>query len=285
MVLLATFFVAGSLVVSEKLAGLLNPVSLTLLRFLCAGGLLLPIVLSRMSYRRELLRTMPRALVISLFYCLFFICLFESLKLTTVLHTGTLYTLVPFVTALLCVLLFRQRISTRQLLVYVIGVAGTAWVVFNGRVDHLLSFALNQGDYIFMAGAFFMCCYSISMKLLYRNDTMVVLVFCTLVGGSLWMSLALWAFDLPLDWQVLEGASWLHMAYLVVMATLATSYLYQKTTVVLGPSRVMAYIYLNPAAVALLLWVVDGVDIALIVVPGILLSTAATVILQRNPHQ
>jgi len=37
----------------------------------------------------------------------------------------------------------------------------------------------------------FKCLYSIAMKFLYRNDEMIVLVFCTLIGGSFWMLLAL----------------------------------------------------------------------------------------------
>jgi len=67
-------------------------------------------------------------------------------------------------------------------------------------------------------------------------------------------------------------------------ASLATVYLYQRTTVALGPSKVNSYIYLNPAMVAALLLVVDGTAISLAIVPGILLSTVATVLLQRQ-HQ
>ena len=46
------------------------------------------------------------------------------------------------------------------------------------------------------------------------------------------------------------------MTYLVIGATLITVYLYQKTTVALGPSSVNAYIYLNPVLVALLLLII-----------------------------
>ncbi len=44
-VLLASLLVAGSFLVSEKLAGIVNPFSLTLLRFLGAALILMPIVL------------------------------------------------------------------------------------------------------------------------------------------------------------------------------------------------------------------------------------------------
>lgn len=283
--MLATILVAGSFWASEKLAGIINPFSLTLLRFISAALILLPIILYNPRWRRGVLSTLPRAMIISLFYSAFFICFFESLNTTTSLNTGTLFTLVPLITVLLCMPIFSEGITIKQIVVYLLGAAGTAWVIFNGQFDLLLSFSLNKGDLIFMVGTFSMCCYSIAMKFLYRNDEMVVLVFCILVGGSLWMALALLLSGQPLQWSLLHGLSIYYMAYLVIGATLATVYLYQKTTIVLGPSRVNAYIYLNPALVAVLLLLIDGISIPMAVVPGILISSIATVILQKNHTQ
>jgi len=59
-----------------------------------------------------------------------------------------------------------------------------------------------------------------------------------------------------------------------------TVYLYQITTIELGPSRVNAYIYLNPALVVILLFAIDGISISTSIVPGILISIAATIFLQ-----
>ena len=285
LVMLATILVAGSFLASEKLAGVINPVSLTLLRFVAAALLLSPIILSNSRWRGAVLTTLPRAMIISLFFFAFFICLFESLNTTTALNTGTLYTLVPLVTAILCMFVFSEGITAKQLVVYLLGGAGTVWVIFDARIDLLLSFALNEGDLLFLAGIFSMCCYSVSMKLLYRNDEMIVLIFCTLVGGSIWMGLALLISGQPLQWSLIQGQSVYYMAYLVVGATLATVYIYQKTIVVLGPSRVNAYIYLTPALVAALLLFIDGESIPMAVVPGILLSSVATVILQKGRDQ
>lgn len=285
LILLATTLVAGSFLASAKLAGIINPISLTLLRFIGAALILLPFILYKPQWRKKVLSTLPRATVISLFYSIFFICFFESLNTTTALNTGTLYTLVPLITALLCIPIFKEGITARQVVVYLLGAMGTSWVVFGGQLNLLLSFSLNTGDLIFIAGTFSMCCYSVAMKRLYRNDEMMVLVFCTLIGGSFWMALALLVSGQPLQWHLLQGASIYHMAYLVIAATLATVYLYQKTTVILGPSRVNAYIYLNPAFVAVLLLLIDGTSIPMIVVPGILISAIATVMLQRNSGQ
>lgn len=280
---MATVFIAGSFLVAEKLADIINPFSLALLRFVGAALILLPVIAVNPLFRKKILPTMPRAMVIGLFYSIFFICLFESLKTTTSLNTATLYTLVPFTTGVLCIFVFGQKLPGKSLSAYFLGVVGTVWVIFNGDIDLLLALSLNKGDYIFMAGAFSMCCYTISMKVLYRNDDMVVLVFCILVGGSFWMAVAILSTGLPLQWHLIEGKSLFHMAYLIIFATLATVYLFQKSTIALGPSKVMAYIYLNPVLVALLVFIFEGRLVPLMVVPGILFSTLATIVLQRSP--
>ena len=169
----------------------------------------------------------------------------------------------------------------KRLAIYLIGVAGTCWVIFDGRLSLFLSFALNKGDLIFLAGLFAMCCYSISMKWLYRKDDMIVLVFCTLLCGSIWMALALAVSGLPLQWSLIQGDFIFYMAYLVIFATLGSSYLIQKTVVVLGPRRVSAYTYLNPSFVAVLGYFM-GEAVPLIILPGILLSAVATVALQKT---
>lgn len=281
-VLLATFLVAGSFIASEKLAQVVNPFSLTLYRFFFSLIILAPFVIFRSSFRAKILSTMPRAMIISFFYSLYFMALFESLKSTTVLNTGTLYTLVPLITAILALFVFKEKIGFKKLLVYIVGLIGTLWVVFKADIGLMLSFSLNSGDYIFMLGALSMCCYSISLKLLYKDDNPIVLVFCTLIGGSIWMFLATMILNEPLNWDKIEGELFYHMAYLIIGTTIITLFLYQKTTVILGPTKVMSYIYLNPVAVALLAYVVNAQSIQAVVIPGIIISAIATIILQKS---
>jgi len=285
LILLATTLVAGSFWASEKLAGIINPISLTLLRFIGASLFLLPIVLIKAKWRAKILSTLPRAIVISLFYAIFFIGLFEALNTTSATNTATIFTLVPLITGLLSIFALHERLSGKQLLVYAIGAIGTTWVIFGGQLTLLLSFTLNKGDLIFMGTIFFMSFYSIAMKMLYRNDEMIVLAFCTLIGGSFWMALALLITGQPLEWQLLQQHDAIfHMAYLILGATLATVFLYQITTVALGPKRVNAYIYLNPALVVLLLLIIEGTPIPNAIIPGVMMSVIATVILQRSKH-
>jgi len=282
LVLCASLLVAGAFLASEKLAHVANSQSLTLLRFIGASLILAPVVLYKSKWRNKIISTLPKALVISFFYTAFFLGFFEALKTTNSMNTGAIYTLVPLLTSMISVIFLKTRISQKQLGIYLLGVIATTWVVFNGDLDLLLSLSLNKGDVIFLCSIILQCCFTVSMKLLYKNDEMIVLVFCILLGGIIWMLLSKVFLGYPLDWHLIKGASLLHMLYLIIGATLTTVYLFQKTTVILGPARVSAYIFLNPALVALLLLIIDGVAIPARIIPAIILSAIATLLLQKN---
>ena len=285
LALLVTLLVAGSFLSSSKLSGVINPFSLTLLRFVIAALVLLPFVLMKEKNRKAISKALPRSLVMSFFFAAFFICMFEALKTTTALNTGTLYTLVPFMTAVFSLFVFKEKMSKNMLCIYLLGITGTCWIIFKGDISALLAFSLNYGDGLFLLGCIAMVCFSISMKLLYRGDEMIVVVFCTLLGGALWMLVALFVFEQPLQWHLLNNSLLIHMAYLALFATLASTFIIQKTTVVLGPSRVMAYIYLSPVFVALLTMLIEGTTLPAIVYPGMLLSITATVVLQYQNRE
>lgn len=238
IILLATFLVGGSFIISQKLSGIIDPISITLLRFIIASLLLAPIVFLNQKYREKIISTFKRAMIISFFYSIYFIGMFKALEFTTALNTGTIFTLVPLLTALFSIFVFKQKISFNQYLIYIIGIIGTCMVIFKGNLELFLSLSLNKGDVVFIFSTFCMALYSISAKYFHKqDDELVVLVFMTLVGGIIWMSLALVLFDVPLNWQKISSKEFLYLGYLTVFATLVTSYLYQKATIVLGPKK------------------------------------------------
>lgn len=283
LVLLATALVAGSFVASAGLAGTISPFSLTALRFGLASAALLPWVLARGARRRAFVSALPRAGAISFFFAAFFACQFEALETTTALNTGALYTLVPFLTALLCLVLLRQPLTGRQLAVYLLGTVGTAWVVFRGDLDRLLGFELLPGDPLFLLGTVIMGLYGITLRQLSRpDDDRLSLVAGILLTGTFWMAVALAVSGDALGWERLGAGDAFAMTYLVVGATLLTVPLYQASTMALGPRRVMAYTYLTPGLVALLELVLHGTPVAPRVLPGLGLSVLATIWLQRE---
>ncbi|WP_066166066.1 DMT family transporter [Aliarcobacter cryaerophilus] len=282
-VLIATIFIAGSFLASYKLSSTIDAISLTLYRFVLALIFLSPLVIFNKKRVKAVPKLLPKAMVISLFYSLYFIGMFKALEYTTVLNTGSIYTLVPLMTAILCIFFFKEKIPLAQLIVYIIGIISTLIVVFKANLELLLKFSLNQGDIIFLIASLSMALYSIFLKVLYKkDDDIIVLVFSTLMAGIIWMSFTMWILNIPYEWGKIEGNLLFSMLYLVVATTILTLFLYQKATLILGPKKVMAYIYMSPSLVALIMFVFEKQTISLGVFIGILLSTFATIIILRQ---
>lgn len=282
-VVIATIFIAGSFLASYKLSSTIDAISLTLYRFVLALIFLSPLVIFNKNRVKAVPKFLPKAMVISLFYSLYFIGMFKALEYTTVLNTGSIYTLVPLMTAILCIFFFKEKIPLAQLIVYIIGIISTLIVVFKANLELLLKFSLNQGDIIFLIASLSMALYSIFLKVLYKkDDDIIVLVFSTLMAGIIWMSFTMWILNIPYEWEKIEGNLLFSMLYLVIATTILTLFLYQKATLILGPKKVMAYIYISPSLVALIMFIFEKQRISLGVFIGILLSTIATIIILRQ---
>lgn len=282
-VVIATIFIAGSFLASYKLSSTIDAISLTLYRFVLALIFLSPLIIFNKKRVKAVPKFLPKAMVISLFYSLYFIGMFKALEYTTVLNTGSIYTLVPLMTAILCIFFFKEKIPLAQLIVYIIGIISTLIVVFKANLELLLKFSLNQGDIIFLIASLSMALYSIFLKVLYKkDDDIIVLVFSTLMAGIIWMSFTMWILNIPYEWGKIEGNLLFSMLYLVVATTILTLFLYQKATLILGPKKVMAYIYISPSLVALIMFIFEKQTISLGVFIGILLSTIATIIILRQ---
>ena len=282
LVFIATVLIAFSFIVSGKLSGLIDPISLTLFRFVFAFIVLLPFILLIKVYREKIKQSFFKGLKISLFYSLYFILLFKSLETTSALNTATLFTLVPLVTAVFANFVFHNKLNFLKLFIYIIGMIGTIIVIFNGSMSAIISLSFNKGDIVFLFAVLSMAIYSISAKYFYeKDDNALVMTLMTLFGGIIWMSLALLIFDIPLEWTKIQGENLWYMLYLSIGATLMTVFLCQKATVTIGPNNVMAYVYFNPAIVAFIMYIFEGQSINIVVSIGILISFFATLFLLK----
>jgi len=282
-VLLATILISGSFLASQKLANVIDPISLTLYRFVLALIFLSPVIIFSKNRLKNVFKILPKAMVVSLVYTLYFIGMLRALENTTVLNTGAIYTLVPLMTAVLCIFFFKEKIALKQLFIYILGIISTCIVVFQADFTLFLTLSLNKGDIIFLIASLSMALYPVFIKLLYsKKDELLVLVFATLLGGIIWMSLTIQILNIPYNWNKIELNHFYSLLYLVLATTILTLFLYQKATLILGAKKIMAYIYLNPAFVAIIMFLLEGQTISLGVFLGILLSAFATIIILRQ---
>lgn len=256
---------------------------LAFLRFTFASAVLLPFVVIRHG-RATLppLRTLASFALLGAPLAGFFYIAFEALRTTSPVNTGALFSLAPSFAALFAFLILGERTSTPRLAALATGVVGAIWVVFRGDFEHLAAVNLARGDAMFAAGTALLGLYSVLVKRLGHGKPVAITMFWTLIFGAAWLALLGKSEIAAVDWSAVEPKTWSAIAYVAVFTTLATFAMSQAAIGVIGPTQTMAYSYLNPALVALLIWATQGTAIGWQATPGIALTFASMAVLQGS---
>ncbi|OQX05124.1 MAG: hypothetical protein BWK76_27880 [Desulfobulbaceae bacterium A2] len=254
LLLLAAVLVATSFLVGEAVADQLDPAVLTLVRFVIAAGLFFPWLCWHQLLARPSATDLARYAAISAALVLFFWLMFLSLRFTTALNTGVIFTLTPGISGLYSAVLLRERLGLHRLVALVLATAGALWVVLEGDPLRLARLDFNHGDLLFLLGCLAMAFYTPLVKLLYRGEHMATMTFWILVTGAAWLLLFAGFRLAAVPWPGVGWWVWGAVLYLAVFCTIITFFLTQYATLRLGPTRVMAYSFLYPPLVLLLAW-------------------------------
>lgn len=280
--LVASVLVASSFPVSAKIATALDGTVLTALRFAIAAALFLPWIAWRHPQAlRPSARALGRYAILSAPLAAYFVAMFVALRTTSAVDTGALFTLAPVFAALFSWWLLDEHLSRRRAIALLAGMVGAVWVVFRGEPGRLLALDLQRGHAIFLGGTAAFGLYAVLLRRLHRGEPMVAVTFWTLVTGTGWLLLVGGDELVAVRWRELELRVLAALAYLAVFTTLASFVLTQLGLRRLGPTRAMAYTYLNPALVVSIAWA-TGETIGLALLPGIVLTSISVVVLQTR---
>ena len=275
-------FVSSSFTVGAAIAQTMDPLALTFGRFVIAGGVFLGIMLASGRLTLPSWRDALGYLFLGALVSLYFVTMFEALRLTSALITSALFALVPMITALIARAWLGQQLDARLLLSLLIAGAGTVWVVFDGDVERMLGLALGPGELIFLAGCVSYSAYSPAIRRLDKGASALDVSFWTVIAGLLIVA----AYGLPsivrTDWTVLPLLTWAGMLHLGIFTTLASFFLIQFASTRLPQAKVMAYTYLIPVFVVL----TDGVTLghwpSATVLAGVAVIALAMVVLESG---
>ncbi|MBT6150228.1 MAG: EamA family transporter [Gemmatimonadetes bacterium] len=281
--LVATVLVATSFPVGAAITHGLDSLVLTFLRFLLAATIFAPFVAWRYGILLPGLRDLGRYSLLSACLVAFFSGMFEALQRTSALNAATIFTLAPGIAALVSTVVLRERIKRTTMVALPIGVLGAVWVIFRGDLSALLALEFGSGDALFLAATCAMGLYSPLVKALHRGEPMAQMTFWTLTTGAAWLLLLSAPRLGEVDWTAIPGAVIGGIAYLAVFTTIITFFIMQWSTTVLGPVKVMSYTYLNPALVMMIGIAMRADGLSFAVVPGLIVITAATLVLQMGP--
>ena len=280
--LISAILVSTSFTVGKAITPFMDPVPLTLVRFLLATLLFAPYVGRTFGLVYPGAITLLRYSLISAALVGFFLLMFLSLRSTTPLNTGVIFTTVPGISGLYSWFLLRERLGSYRLLALVFAMAGAIWVIFEGDMQQILRMQLNSGDLLFFAGCLLMALYMPLVKLLHRGEPMAVMTFWILVTGCLWLLLFACTKLTVTPWTSIPTKVWVGIAYLAIFTTIITFFISQWATLHLGPTRVMAYSYLYPPLIVLIEWFLHHEMPPLKTMVGILIILPAMVIVQQG---
>ena len=282
LMFLSIILAASSFPIGAEITNELPPEIMMFLRFSFAAALFAPFIYYRYGLSLPSVKMFKRYIILSIPLAVFFWCMFESLRYTSVINTGALYTTVPAITSACALLINREVTGKIRSLGLFLGTVGALWIVFRGDVNAVIALQFNYGDLIFLTGCFFLGFYNPLVKKFYAGEPMEVMTFWILLCGSLWLFAASVNGISDIDWPGIEYTVFGGLLYLSLFSTLITFFLLNYSTVRLGATKVAAYGFLTPIFV-ILISIPTGIEkFEPIILPGLLIIVVSMFLIQRG---
>ncbi len=282
--------VAGSFSLGALVANLIDPVSVTAVRFLWAAAVL-AVFAALLANRRDGgargfraadFRAPWRFVLLGALFAGYFVLMFEGLKTADPVSAGAVFTLTPLMTAGFAWVWLGQRLDGWVAGALAIGAAGAVWVIFRADWQALLGFQVGRGEAIYFVGCILHAAFTPLLRRFNRGEPALVATALVMGAGCVLLFALGWQGLRATDWAALPALVWLTMAYLAIFASALTFFLLQYAAQRLPSSKVMAYTYLTPAWIVLWeLGLGHGVP-GMLLLPGIALIVLALVMLLRR---
>jgi len=280
LTIMGAILVSTSFPIGAAITQGLDSVVLTLLRFSIAAMLFGPVVAWKYGLPLPTLKDLSRYALLSACMVGFFWAMFEALRTTSPLNTATIFTLNPIVAAGLSAVLLKERLKTRSFVALGLGMIGAIWVIFRGNFADFSALSLNRGDAIFLAGTVSIGIFGPLLKYLHRGEPMAQVSFWIFATGTGWLLLLALPRLGDVEWSKVPSMVYWGVLYLAFFTTLITFFVFQWSTMIIGPTKVSSYTYVNPVLV-LIIGLVMGQDAPpALTYPGLVLVLGATVVLQ-----
>ncbi|WP_025127947.1 DMT family transporter [Pseudomonas sp. PH1b] len=253
--LLWTLLIAASFFAAAQVSQAIDPVLLTALRLLFSALMFLPLLWLKGTSPTTLAGLRAHA-VLGLLLALYFGSLFEALRYTSAVNTGTLFTLVPLLTLLFEAWLLPGNGQQRRLLPMLVAGAGALLLILKGGAAGQLPSLYAMG--VYALGCLAMALYSpLSQRFKahsLQGRSPVAMTFWNMLFGALFLFVTSLASGGWRSGVLLSGNDLLWLLYLALFATLATFWLLHRAIGVIAPSTVISYIYLSTLCLTLFHW-------------------------------
>ena len=242
-----SFGIAGSFSLGSMVANLIDPVTLTAVRFVLASIFIAFIVSLSVKMKRRYLQATWRYFIAGSLMAIYFVLMFIGLRTATAVSTSAVFTLTPVMSGFFGWVLLGQMMSRHTAIALAIGAAGAVWVIFRADLAALIAFRIGTGEAIFLIGCVAHAFYTPFLRRVNRGEPVQVFVLGMLVTGSILLVCYGWSDIVSTSWLELPGIVWIAIAYITVIATALTFIAVNYASLRLPSAKVMAYTYLTPS--------------------------------------
>jgi len=177
---------------------------------------------------------------------LFHTFVYASLHYTTAVNSTLIFTLTPVTIIILSWLLFRDTITSRQVLGIVISLAGAAAIILKGDWRMLLDIRFNRGDLLMLFAMPNWAFYSVMLKRRPAGlDANLLLVSTIFIGLVLQVPLFLWEL-LQGQTMDLNAASALSIAYVCIGPSIIAYFCWNRGVADVGANQAGVFLHLVP---------------------------------------
>lgn len=288
---LPPLFWAGNFLLARAFRDDIPPFQMSFWRWLIAGFVLLPFVVSKLNenrsrFRREWLwLVLLGVLGVTAFNCLIYV----ALHYTTVVNAALINSLMPVMTMIFAYLFLRARVVGVQALGIGLAVVGAIVIIARGNVHVLSALVPQQGDSLVFLGMSAWALYTVLIR--WRPTRLDPLVFLlATIGFGVLGHVPFVAWEIAVVGSMdVNSSSVLALVYFAVFPSLLAYIFWNRAVKGLGPARASVFMYLMPvfAAVLAIIFLQESLHTyhvigMAIIVAGLTISMRAAVPMKRH---
>lgn len=150
---LASLFWSFNFIIGKIVSEVIPPTSINLFRWLLPFLLFFPLHRKDIKIHRDLFLNQWKLILLlgATGYCFNSIGLYEAVRYTTTINASVINAFNPVLIAAAGYILYRERITTFQLLGFILSLVGVLFIIFQGKWELFLGITINLGDLFMLA--------------------------------------------------------------------------------------------------------------------------------------
>ena len=243
----------GNIVLARGVADIIPPVSFAFWRWTIAFVILLPFTwrTARQDWSRVVKSWKIMSILSILGISFFNTLLYTAVHTTTAINGAMIQTAMPAVIILATLLMFKEKVTRRQLLGVAICIFGAFIVILRGRWDTLLGMSFAPGDILMMGAVILYALYSALLRQRPAIHPLSFLIYTFGLGIVFLLPLYVWELAGSAT-MILTPYVVLSILYVALFPSIVAYFCWNRGVAVLGANRTGLLINLIPVFASIL---------------------------------